>query len=144
VIAVDTNILVYAHRKDSRFHGEASRVLSGLAAGPQRWAIPWPCAHEFIAIVTHPRIYKDPTPLPLALQALRTLEALSNLELIGEDDGYLAALEQTAVAARVEGGAIHDARIAALCLYHSVRELWSADRDFSRFIRLRVRNPLPP
>jgi toxin-antitoxin system PIN domain toxin len=142
VIAVDTNILVYAHREDSHFHAEATRVLSGLAAGTRRWAVPWPCTHEFIAIVTHPRIYKDPTPLPLALQALRKLEALSNLELIGEDDGYLAVLERTAIPAHVEGGAIHDARIAALCLHHGVEELWSADRDFSRFVQLKVRNPL--
>jgi len=44
--------------------------------------------------------------------------------------------------ARTQGGAIHDARIAALCLYHGVTELWSADRDFTRFPALAVRNPL--
>jgi predicted nucleic acid-binding protein len=37
---------------------------------------------------------------------------------------------------------VHDARIAALCLSHGVYELWSGDRDFSRFPALRVRNPL--
>jgi predicted nucleic acid-binding protein len=37
---------------------------------------------------------------------------------------------------------VHDARIAALCLQHGVRELWSADRDFNRFPALRTRNPL--
>jgi predicted nucleic acid-binding protein len=33
-------------------------------------------------------------------------------------------------------------RLAALCLDHGARELWTADRDFSRFPRLRTRNPL--
>lgn len=41
-----------------------------------------------------------------------------------------------------EGPRVHEARIAALCLLHGVGELWSADRDFSRFPELEVRNPL--
>jgi predicted nucleic acid-binding protein len=32
--------------------------------------------------------------------------------------------------------------VAALCRQHGVRELWSADRDFSRFVGLAVKNPL--
>jgi toxin-antitoxin system PIN domain toxin len=142
VIAVDTNVLVYAHREDAKFHGEASAALVKLAAGTERWAVPWPCAHEFIAIVTHPKIYKTPTPLELALQSLSELSACPTLEFIGEADGYLDSLAGIALAARVQGGAIHDARIAAICRFHGVRELWSADRDFSRFAALKVSNPL--
>jgi uncharacterized protein len=63
VIALDTNILVYAHREDSPFHETAFRRVAELAEGPAVWAIPWPCVHEFLAIVTHPRIYAPPTPL---------------------------------------------------------------------------------
>lgn len=33
-------------------------------------------------------------------------------------------------------------RVAALCLAHGVRELWTADRDFSRFPALATANPL--
>jgi uncharacterized protein len=113
-----------------------------LAAATERWAIPWPCAHEFIAIVTHPKIYKTPTPLERTLEALAELNACPTLELIGEADGYLDSLAGIALAARVQGGAIHDARIAAICRFHGVRELWSADRDFSRFAAIKVRNPL--
>ncbi len=142
MIAVDTNVLVYAHRIDSPFHGEASASLERLATGSRRWAVPWPCAHEFIAIVTHPKIYKVPTPLAGALRALEELNGCSTLEFIGEADGYLDSLAEIALAARVQGGAIHDARIAAICRFHGVRELWSADRDFSRFEGLKVRNPL--
>jgi uncharacterized protein len=58
VIAVDTNILVYAHRQDSPFHKAAFRRVAELAEGPATWAIPWPCVHEFLAIVTHPRILR--------------------------------------------------------------------------------------
>lgn len=142
MIAVDTNILVYAHRADSPFHERARSALESLAVGAREWAIPWPCAHEFFAIVTHPRIYKTATPPETAFTQLRALHALSNLALIAESDGYLQRLEPLALTAKVQGGAIHDARIAAICLAHDVTELWSADRDFSRFPALEVRNPL--
>ena len=142
MIAVDTNILVYAHRADSPFHERARSALESLAAGARQWAIPWPCAHELFAIVTHPRIYKTATPPETAFAHLRALQALANLAFIAEGDDYLKRLEPLALTAKVQGGAIHDARIAAICLSHGVAELWSADRDFSRFPALTVRNPL--
>lgn len=142
MIALDTNLLVYAHRPDAQFHREASAMLSEIASGTQRWAIPWPCVHEFIAVVTHPRIYKIPKPLDIALEAFGALDALPNMEFIGEGEGYLERLEEISKPARVQGGAIHDARIAAICKYHGVKELWSADRDFSRFPQLKTHNPL--
>jgi toxin-antitoxin system PIN domain toxin len=142
VIAVDTNILVYAHRADSPFHDRARSVLESLAAGPQPWAIPWPCVHEFFAVVTHPRIYKTVTPTETVFAQLRALQAPANLACIAEADEHLVHLESLALAAKARGGAIHDARIAAICLSHGVAELWSADRDFSRFPTLVVRNPL--
>jgi len=142
VIAVDTNLLVYAHRADSPFHDRARSALESLAAGAREWAIPWPCAHEFFAVVTHPRIYKTATPPEMAFAQLRAMHALANLAFITEADDHVEYLERLALTAKVHGGAIHDARIAAICLSHGVAELWSADRDFSRFPALTVRNPL--
>lgn len=142
LVAVDTNLLVYAHRTDAPFHGAARALLESLAGGPAPWAIPWPCVHEYLAIVTHARIFKTPTPMPVAIGQLSELEALPNLAFIGEGDAYLGTLGEIALAGQVRGGAIHDARIAAICLYHGVAELLSADRDFSRFPALPTRNPL--
>ena len=142
MIAVDTNILVYAHRDDSPFHEPARSALESLANGPREWAVPWPCAHEFFAIVTHPRIYRTATPPATALAQLRALHALSNLVFIAEADDHLQHLEPLALGARVQGAAVHDARIAAICLAHGVVELWSADRDFARFPALKVHNPV--
>jgi predicted nucleic acid-binding protein len=65
-----------------------------------------------------------------------------NLQLIGESDGYFARVREIASAAQLRGPRIHDSRIVALCLHHGVSELWSADRDFSAFPQLKVRNPL--
>lgn len=142
MIAVDTNVLVYAHRADSPFHERARSAIESLASGAREWAIPWPCAHEFFAIVTHPRIYRTPTPAGTAFAQLRALGALTNLAFIGESDEYLPHLESLALPAQTRGAAIHDARVAAICVSHGVAELWTADRDFSRFPKVNVRNPL--
>lgn len=142
MIAVDTNVLVYAHREDSPFHEAASRCVAALAEGPASWAIPWPCLHEFLAIVTHPRIYAPPTPLPRALDQVDAWLESPTLALLTESVAHWPALRALLADGRITGAQVHDARIAALCQQHGIRELWSADRDFSRFSGLAVVNPL--
>ncbi|MBI4230840.1 MAG: PIN domain-containing protein [Planctomycetes bacterium] len=142
MIAVDTNILVYAHREDARWHRAADRVVAALAEGKSPWAIPWPCLWEFVAITTHPRIYDPPTPLKDALTQIRCWQASPSLVLLAEDGDFGGTLESLLLPAQLQGGAVHDGRVAALCLHHGVSRLLSADRDFGRFPRLEVVNPL--
>jgi toxin-antitoxin system PIN domain toxin len=142
VIAVDTNILIYAHREDSPFHASAARQLSALAEGSAAWAIPWACLHEFLAVVTHPRIYDPPTPVERALDQVDAWLESPSLVLLSESADHWSVLRAMVKAGRIAGARVHDARIAALCRQHGVRELWSADRDFSRFAPLPVVNPL--
>lgn len=142
MIAVDTNLLVYAHREDSPWHDAAYARLVELAEARAAWAIPWPCLHEFLAIVTHPRIYAPPTPLPAALDQVEAWLEAPSLVLLAESEGYWRELRPALEAGRVAGAQVHDARVAALCRLHGVRELLTADRDFGRFPGLTVRNPL--
>ena len=140
--AVDTNVLVYAHREDSSWHDAAYACIANLAEQRDPWAVPWPCIHEFLAIVTHHRVYDPPTPLATALDQVQAWLESPSLVLIAETEGYWQRLERVLRSARSSGPKIHDARIAALCLEHGITELWTADRDFSRFPALKVRNPL--
>ncbi len=142
MIAVDTNIMVYAHREDSPWHEPAYARLAELAEGRAAWAIPWPCLHEFLAIVTHPKIYSPPSPLEAALAQVEAWMESPSLVLLAETGGYWPGLRATLAAGRVAGPQVHDARIAALCDLHGIEELWTADRDFGRFPVLMVRNPL--
>lgn len=137
--AVDTNILVYAHRSDSPWHQAAFAVLASLSGSD--WAIPWPCIHEFLAIVTHPKIFDPPTPLDDAVAAVESWRA-SNLLLLGETEDHWSTLHDMLVKGKILGPQVHDARIAAICVQHAIDELWSADRDFSKYPAVRVRNPL--
>jgi toxin-antitoxin system PIN domain toxin len=144
LIAVDTNILVYAHRRDSPWHERAAECVRELAEGTVTWAVPWPCIQEFLAVVTHERIYSPPSPLGKAIEQVQAWLESPSLVLLAEAEGYFAILARLLVAAKVSGPRVHDARIAALCIHSNVRELLSADRDFSCFGTLKTRNPLVP
>jgi toxin-antitoxin system PIN domain toxin len=142
VIAVDSNILVYTHREDSAWHERAAAVVTELAEGSSAWAIPWPCLWEFLAITTHPRIYNPPSSIEDALiQVERWLESPS-LHLLSETESFFETIQPVLKHSKVRGSAIHDARIASICMRHGVRKLLTADRDFSRFKQLRTENPL--
>lgn len=142
MIAVDTNILVYAHRADSPHHNEAYDVVRSLAEGRSSWAIPWPCLHEFLAVVTSRRIFADPTPISEALDQVDIWLESPTLSTLAEPIGYWPAVRALIERGLIAGPRVHDARIAALCTTHGVRELLTADRDFGRFPALDVRNPL--
>jgi hypothetical protein len=142
VIAVDTNILVYAHRRDSPFHVAAARCIRRLAESDARWALLWQSIHEFFGVVTHPRIYDPPSPVEVALDQIDAWLEAPSAVLLSEPDAYWPALRGQLATSLVTGPRVHDARIASLCVSHGVDELWSADRDFSRFSGLKVANPL--
>lgn len=145
VIAVDTNILVYAHRSDSEWNDAAYACVDGLASAASAWAIPWPCIHEFFSVVTHPRIYDPPSTSVQAIDQIEAWLASPSLTLLAEGaEGapYWSSLRPILEAGRIVGPRVHDARIASLCRFHGVLELWTADRDFSRFPSLRTRNPI--
>lgn len=144
MIAVDTNILVYAHRVDSPWHAEAASAMRSTAEGRGLWAIPWPCLHEFLAIVTHPRIYDPPSTLEQALDQVDAWLESPGLEMICEGGDHWPTLKAQMRGGRVTGPMVHDARVAALCISHGVTDFWSADRDFGRFADLCYRNPLLP
>lgn len=142
MIAVDTNILVYAHRRDSEWNDAAFRTVAELASGRGAWAIPWPALHEFFGIVTHPRIYDPPSTTAEAIDQIEAWLAAPTVVLLAEDGSYWSALRPLLEVGRIAGPRVHDARIAALCVAHGIRELLTADRDFNRFSAVRARNPM--
>ena len=142
MIAVDTNLLVYAHRVDCVWHQQARGCLEKVATDGSRWAIPWPCLYEFYAVVTHPKIFPKPTPPTTALEALREFACSPQVRLLKETEDFAEKFGGLIAGLDLKGPKIHDARVAVLCHVHGVRELWSCDRDFSRFRFLKVVNPL--
>jgi len=142
---IDTNVLVYAHRRESRHHEAARRIIRALAEGRKAWAIPWPCLYEFFSVVTNSRIWKDTASSPdEAWLQIDAWTASPSVSLLTETEDFLAVLERYVRRPRVRGPVVHDARVAALCVAHGAEELLTADRDFALFPELRTRNPFPP
>lgn len=141
MIALDTNILVYALRQETSHHTKAKGLLAKLAQGGEPWGLPWPCVYEFLRVVTHPRVFDPPTRVDRALEDLASLFASPSLVMIGEGPAHIAYLEDAMVAGGATGNLVHDAHIAALVMERGVRELWTTDKDFNRFPGLRVRDP---
>jgi predicted nucleic acid-binding protein len=110
-----------------------------LAEGPATWALPWPCLHEFYAVVTHTRIWPDPTPPARAWHQLTAWLDSPSVALLSEARDHATQLQMLTRSAATTGGQVHDARIAAICLSHGVSELITLDRDFSRFPQLQTR-----
>src|SRR5258708_4067062 len=99
------------------------RGVAELAEGRTPWAIPWPCLHEFLAVVTHPRIYAPPTTLIAAIDQVDAWLESPSLTLLAESEGYWPEIKTVLKDARVAGPQVHDARVAGLCRLHGVREL---------------------
>ena len=139
MIAVDTNVLVYAHRVEAPHHERAAAAFASLAGS--RWAIPWACVHEFVAVVTNARVFTTATPTSKAFEALSAAQDAGAV-FLAETNDHLARLDGLLARSGATGPKVHDARIASVCLSHGVSELWTADRDFGYFPELRTRNPL--
>lgn len=139
---VDTNILVYAHREEMPFHDRAQVVVRKLSEDTDAWAIPWPSIHEFLAVVTNPRLFRIPTAMEKAWAFLAVLGESPSLRMLCETPEHYATLRSILKESKIVGPKVHDARIAAICMEHGAEVLLSADRDFSRFPSLRVINPL--
>lgn len=141
MIALDTNILVQAHRTELEHHTQALRLLRSLAEGSDPWAIPWPCIYELIRVVTHPRVFAPPSRLDLLLEDLSSLFTARSLTLLGNGPGHAGHMDHMLRTGEAHGNLAFDAQIAALVREHGVSELWTLDRDFARFSGIRAVNP---
>jgi toxin-antitoxin system PIN domain toxin len=142
LIAVDTNILIYAHQLNSVWQPRAQKILQELAASKNTWCIPWPCIFEYLSVVTNPRIFTRPTPLEVAIQQVNNLIMAPTLRMLAEGDNHWLMLKTLLQSSNILGAQLHDAKIYCLCLSQGVEVIYSADRDMSRFSGVKVVNPL--
>ena len=133
MIAVDTNILVYAHREELPLHNKALARLIQLAENPEPWALPVFCIGEFLRVITHPTLFDPPSPLEQGLAAIKGLVESPSLTVLNPGDRFFTFLTDIIHTADARGNLIYDAQIAAVCREHGVKDILSEDRDFKRF-----------
>ncbi len=142
MIAVDSDLLVYAHRREADRHEHAFALIRQLAEGREEWGIPWLCLHEFFAISTHPSIWNPPTPAEDALSQIDAWLESPTVSVLYDGPDQWSRLRAVIESGHVKGYRVHDARIAALCLTYGVDEFWTGSRDLSRFPSIATKNPL--
>ena len=133
MIAVDTNILLYADREETPQHRAALRAIRRLAEGHEAWAIPIQCVGEFLRVVSHDRVFHPPTPVEEAFASIESLLASPSARVLVPGGRYLRILREVIERADVRGNLVFDAQIAAVCLEQGASTLLTEDRDFTRF-----------
>ena len=141
MIAVDTNILVYAHRGETDLHAAATAELVALAEGIVPWGLPVFCITEFLRVVTHRRVFNPPSTVSQALGFLDDVVASPVCRVVRPGPEFLRFLAETVRGADARGNLMFDAQIAALCRENGIAEVLTNDRDFERFEHVQVRYP---
>ena len=139
MIAVDTNVLVYAHRTETELHHAAAATLADLAAGAAPWALPIFCITEFLRVVTHRRVLNPPSTISQAVAFIEALVASPVCGVVRPGPEFLRLLAESAQRADARGNLMFDAQIAALCRENGIDTILTNDRDFERFEALQVR-----
>jgi len=138
LIAVDTNVLVHAHREESPKHGAAKARLIELAEGSTPWGIPVFCLGEMLRLLTHRQVFDPPHTCDEAAEALKRLSASPSLVVLSPGPDYPRLLVEAMVDAEATGNLVFDAQIVAVCKEFGVDRLLTEDRDFLRFRGIRV------
>ena len=128
----DVNVLVYAHRGDEARHEAYARWLESVIDGAEPFALSVLVAVGFVRIVTHPRIYADPTPLSVALALIEQMAAHPRCRLAMPAATHLADVARLCRATGATGKLVADAQHAALAI--SEGSVWvTRDGDFASF-----------
>jgi len=132
VIAIDTNVLVYAHRQEYPRHAQAKARIVGLAVRSAPWGVPVFCLGEFVRVVTHRSVLNPPSSLEQATAFLDRLNESDSFRILLPDADYWTDLRSALEIGAARGNLAFDAQIAALCVRHGAT-LLTTDRDFGRF-----------
>ncbi|MCU0223251.1 MAG: PIN domain-containing protein [Acidobacteria bacterium] len=143
MLALDTNVLVYAADTSSPEHVPCRARLEACRGGSVPWYLTWAVIYEFLRVVTHPRVFRTPWTLTEAWQFIDALLASPTLTVLKETDRHAEVTREIVrTIPALRGNIVHDLHTAALMKEHGVRALCTRDTDFHRFGFLEVIDPL--
>jgi uncharacterized protein len=141
VILVDANILLYAEDQLNPRHAAAREWWDAHLSGASPVCLCWTVLGAFIRVSTNPRVFEHPLSLDQALSRVQSWMDQPCTRIIHPTDGHWIVFRKLLVEGQAAANLVTDAHLAALALEHGC-ELISTDSDFSRFPRLKWRNPL--
>ena len=140
MLAPDVNVLVYAFREDLPEHTVCRRWLEQTLAADAAFALADIVLSGFLRVVTHPRVFKTPAPLDLALAFAQSVRDQPNRVPLEAGGRHWAIFERLCREGDAKGSLVADAYLAALAIETGC-EWVTTDRDYSRFTGLRWRHP---
>lgn len=141
MLLLDVNILVQVHREDADRHGEIWEWMIAALQGPAGVAVSDLALSGCLRIITHPRVFKEPTPISEAIEFVEDFRARDEVHILAPGPDHWRIFTRLCQQGDAVGNLIPDAFHAALAL-ESGCEWISMDRGFSRFPGLRWRHPL--
>lgn len=141
MILIDANLLLYAYDSAAAEHPTARRWLEDVLAKPEPVLLPWESVHAFLRIATNPRAWKSPLTAEEARCIVDEWLSLPNVVLPSPGERHWEILRELLTDSQCQGPLVSDAVLAALAMEHGA-DLCTNDRDFSRFPKLSVVNPL--
>jgi toxin-antitoxin system PIN domain toxin len=142
MIAIDTNLLIYAHRSSVPEHSRAREAIERAACDPRGWGIALGTIVEFWSVVTHSSIRGRPSTAKEALGFIESMVVTGNAEIWMPGPGFAQRLMQAAAALKVSGPRIFDLQIALTAFENGAHELWTNDSHFQAVPGLQVKNPI--
>jgi predicted nucleic acid-binding protein len=142
VIALDTNLLVYAHREGAPEHEAARDAVMQALNDPRGWGLCLPAITEFWSIVTHPEIPGGPSSASTVTHFFHYLVSEGHGHIWTPGAGFGQRLMRWAASLKVRGRAVFDLQIALIALEHGAQEIWTHDAGFVSVPRLKVVQPL--
>ena len=143
MLAVDTNVLVYAADADSQFHSPCRDWLERQRSRPDAWYTTWAILYEFLRVTPHPRVMRRPWSLAVAWEFVTALLASPGLAVLVPTLRHAdVAAELISEMPHLAGNLLHDAHTAILMREHGVTRICTRDSDFHRFPFLEVIDPL--
>lgn len=141
MLLADVNVFLYAHRPESPRHEEHRAWLSTALTGREPFGVSEGVLASFLRIVTHHRVYKEPTPPEIALEFCQAVVAAPAAVRVRPGPDHWALFTALVRDAGARGNLVPDAYLAALAIEHGATWVTS-DRGFARFPHLRWRSPL--
>ncbi len=143
MFVVDTNVLVYAADQSCAEHQACRAQLEKWRSETLPWYLTWNIIYEFVRVVSHPKVFRQPWPSPKAWTFVEVLLASPALGILRHTQRHLDIGKGilTEVAA-LRGNVIHDVHTAVLMREHGIRRIYTRDTDFHRFPFLEVVDPL--
>jgi len=141
VLMPDVNILVGAHRTDAEYHEALLRWLESAVNDGESVGLTDAVLERFVRVVTHPRVFVEPTPLATALDQAEAIRSAPGVLQVAPGTRHWPIFADICRRGSARGNLVADAAHAATAIEAGATWI-SLDRDFARFPGLRWRSPL--